>query len=346
MSGGMEGLVVLGAIALAAQAMRTASRAWAGTDKRYQTAKRSLQTANNDLEFIMRNASVTPDIQAASRAAKQSLRDADTLQSEADRQRRSASDAGQINAAERKLISAIAKVNEAKMAIDRVKILIAQKEEEKRQHELKRAAAENMLQNAQNEADSFDGEFLSEWSGDTAGLAEANQLLQKAEEKLHAEQFDESQALSAKSVKQFQTLYAEANENKQQFENREVIADAVIAALNDLQYDEPDVNYEPKEGTENTMLGSVTIFAKSKGESGDMRLAINLDGKVNLDIADIPEGKETECHHRIADLQSKVADTIDLQITDWGQAKNVKNAGGLPPRQRVQIHEQVKQRGA
>jgi hypothetical protein len=44
-------------------------------------------------------------------------------------------------------------------------------------------------------------------------------------------------------------------------------------------------------------------------------------------------------------LQSKVADVVDFQMTDWGRAKNVDNvAAGKLPKQKVQMHEQVKQR--
>jgi hypothetical protein len=132
---------------------------------------------------------------------------------------------------------------------------------------------------------------------------------------------------------------------KTDFKNREIIADAIVAALNDLQYDEPDVNYEPKADSENVMLGNLTIFAKSKGETGDMRMVIGLDGKLELD-ADVPEGKESECHRMLTDLQTKVGETVDFNITDWGRAKNYRpeERGGIA-KQQVRVHEQIKQRG-
>ncbi|MDR0391257.1 MAG: hypothetical protein LBH59_07055, partial [Planctomycetaceae bacterium] len=74
------------------------------------------------------------------------------------------------------------------------------------------------------------------------------------------------------------------------------------------------------------------------------RLAIDLEGKVNLDVANIPEGGETECHDTITNLQSKVKEVVDFNITDWGRAKNATNTNNLP-KQKTQIHEQIKQRG-
>jgi hypothetical protein len=127
------------------------------------------------------------------------------------------------------------------------------------------------------------------------------------------------------------------------YDSRQVIVSAINAALKDLQYDAPDTKFVPTDGVENTKLGNITIFAKSKGETGDMRLAIDLNGKVNLEVADIPEGKEAECHNAITNLQSKVADIADLQITDWGRAKGVtpEKKGKIPEKTKVQ--EQTRQ---
>jgi hypothetical protein len=140
-------------------------------------------------------------------------------------------------------------------------------------------------------------------------------------------------------------LYEKSEKNKRRYDSREIIVDAITAALNDLQYDEPDVNYEPAAGLENTMLGNITIFAKSKGKTGDMRLAVNLDGKIDLEVEGISEGQESECHGAITQLQSRVAGVANLQITDWGRAKNVKPDQQVGrARQQVKVQEQVKQR--
>jgi hypothetical protein len=93
------------------------------------------------------------------------------------------------------------------------------------------------------------------------------------------------------------------------------------------------------------MLGDLTIFAKSKGEIGDIRLAIDLDGKIGID-SDVPEGQEAECIRLLNDLQTKVGNVVDFQITDWGRA-----AGGVEyypeqnvEKQKTQVKEKEKQR--
>jgi hypothetical protein len=48
----------------------------------------------------------------------------------------------------------------------------------------------------------------------------------------------------------------------------------------------------------------------------------------------------------LTDLQTKVGDVLDFNITDWGRAKDYKpDAKGGIPKQRVQMQDQVKQRG-
>jgi hypothetical protein len=229
----------------------------------------------------------------------------------------------------------------AKTAFNQSVIIAEEKEEARRQFEMKRTATANALQSVKDDATSFGDAFLGEW-GSNAKLAEAKQTLRSAENDFQAKRFDASQASSAKASEQFRNLYEQATNNKKRFDSREVIADAIEAALKDLQYDTPDLNYEPVDGIENTMLGNITIFAKSKGEIGDIRLEIDLNGKIDLNVEGIPEGKEAECHGAIANLQSKVAHIAKLKITDWGRAKNhqPEERGGIP-KQKAQ--ERIKQ---
>ena len=221
------------------------------------------------------------------------------------------------------------KFRKAKTAFEQSVIVADQKEEVRRQYEMKRTATANVLQSVEKDVSSFGESFLGEW-GSSTELAEANRILRQAKSKLDSEQFDESQSLSAKASVLFRKLYEKSENNKKRFDSREIIADALEAALMDLLYDKPDIRYEPKEGTDNALLGNLTIFAKSKGENGDMWLAVDLDGNVALDTQ-VSGGKEGECVQILTDLQTKVGDEIDFKITDWGRATDYKpNKGGIP----------------
>ncbi|MDR2762882.1 MAG: hypothetical protein LBB88_09795 [Planctomycetaceae bacterium] len=239
---------------------------------------------------------------------------------------------------------AVEKARLAKMQFEETLLIIRQKGAEERKQEMLRQNAQSNIAAAKSEIIQENITLINDWiSNDAVQLLKEHQ--EKAVREFHADRYEKASLFAQESVAMYRQFLDTALRLKQQFANREIITDAIVAALTDLQYDEPDINYEPKEGVDNTMLGNVTIFAKSKGEAGDIRLAIDIDGKVDLDVADIPEGKETECHSAITNLQSKVADVVDLQITDWGRAKNVKNLdSGKLPKQKVQINNQVKQR--
>ncbi|MDR2754586.1 MAG: hypothetical protein LBC20_02665 [Planctomycetaceae bacterium] len=239
---------------------------------------------------------------------------------------------------------AVEKARLAKMQFEETLLIIRQKGAEERKQEMLRQNAKSNIAAAKSEIVQENITLINDWiSNDAVRLLKEHQ--EKAVQVFHTDHYEEASLFAQESVAMYRQFLDTALRLKQQFANREIITDAIVAALNDLQYDEPDVNYEPKEGVENTMLGNITIFAKSKGETGDIRLAIDIDGKVDLDVADIPEGKETECHGAIINLQSKVADVVDFQITNWGRAKNVKNLdSGKLPKQKVQVNNQVKQR--
>ncbi|MDR0609484.1 MAG: hypothetical protein LBG58_05195, partial [Planctomycetaceae bacterium] len=219
---------------------------------------------------------------------------------------------------------AVEKARLTKIQFEETLLIIRQKGAEERKQELLRQNALSNIAVAKSEMIQENISLINDWvSEDAVQLLEEHQ--EKAKKAFDDERYEESSLLAQESVAMYRQFFDTALRIKRQFESREIITDAIVAALNDLQYDEPDVNYEPKEGIDNAMLGNITIFAKSKGESGDIRLAIDLDGKVNLDVAEIAEGNESECYNAITNLQSKVADVVDFQMTDWGRAKNVDN---------------------
>jgi CBS-domain-containing membrane protein len=240
---------------------------------------------------------------------------------------------------------AVEKARSAKIKFKETLLIILKKGEEERQEELLRQDAVSNIAAAKSEIVQENVLLINDWiNEDAVRLLEEHQ--EKADQAMAAKRYKEASLLAQETVAMYRQFFDTALRTKQQFENREIITDAIVAALNDLQYDEPDVNYEPKEGIDNAMFGNITIFAKSKGESGDMRLAIDLEGGMKLDVVGIPEGKESECHNAITNLQSKIKEVVDFDITDWGRAKNVKNTStGNLPKQKIQIQNQIKHRG-
>jgi hypothetical protein len=343
---------------------------------RWQTEKRSLdssrQKAEQELQKL-RNTAGTPqakqDAETAFRKAEELLDEANRLNAQfnaansksAAKFAEARSNSGSSARTVRSLVSegqtagdqavgainaAVESARNAKLVYEETLLIVQQKAAAERQEELRRQNARSNIDNAKSEIQADNLTFIQDWLGN-----ESTELIgkhiQQAENGFSAKQYDEGTKLAQEAAAMYRQFYDTALKRKQQFDNREIIADALIAALTDLQYDEPDVNYEPKDGEENTMLGNITLFAKSKGETGDMRLSIDLDGKVNLEVENIPEGQEAECHGRLTDLQAKVADTVDFEITDWGRASHIKpaNKDGVRVQQQLRQQEKVRQRG-
>ncbi|MDR0869572.1 MAG: hypothetical protein LBN39_02140 [Planctomycetaceae bacterium] len=233
----------------------------------------------------------------------------------------------------------------AKLVYEETLLIVQQKAAAERQEELQRQNARTSIDGAKSELQADNLTFIQDWLGNES-TEMIDKSVQQAETAFNAKKYEAGTQLAREAVTMYRKFYSTALETKQHFENREIITDAITAALTDLQYDEPDVNYEPLDGSENAMLGNICIFAKSKGETGDMRLAIGMDGKVNIDVDNIPEGQETECHQRLLDLQSKVSDVVDFDITDWGRAKDVKpvHGDGIRVKQQIRQQEKVRQR--
>lgn len=343
-------------------------------ESRWQNEKRELDTLRKNVERELSQLRQSAGTPQSKKEAEETFRNAESLLAEAENRQRQfqlqrSNAATKFNEARRQcgasqrtvrssltegknaanqavsaINVAVESARSAKLVYADVLLITQQKAATERQQEILRQKAQSSIDGAKAEITPETMTGVQDWLGEEATTM-IRASVEQAEQELRRKNYENSAKLAQESVAMYRQFYHTAMQTKQKFEHREIIADAIAAALLDLQYDEPDINYEPKEGQENAMLGNITIFAKSKGESGDMRLAIDLDGAINLEVADIPDGKESECHQRLTDLQSKVADVVDFEITDWGRAKDVKpQASGTMFKQRVQQQEQVKRR--
>ena len=99
--------------------------------------------------------------------------------------------------------------------------------------------------------------------------------------------------------------------------------------------------YQPGKGIEPSDL---TIFAKAPGNRGDMRMNIDLEGKVKLEVEKIAEGEEGVCVQLIQDLQRGVAGQMDFQMTDWGRAVNASTNTKVAIQHQEKIQERTRER--
>jgi hypothetical protein len=116
-------------------------------------------------------------------------------------------------------------------------------------------------------------------------------------------------------------------------------------ALYEQGYDAPTYYYtQQKPDGSDVEFSDLTIFAKAPGNRGDMRMNINLEGNVKLEVEGIAEGEETVCHQLIQDLQKGVAGDMDFRMTDWGRAANVDTNAKVAVRQQEKTQEKSRER--
>lgn len=206
--------------------------------------------------------------------------------------------------------------------------------------ESERAAALNDLESAQQETQTIAAQDLLDWSGQPDVARQLLDQLALAQQALQKENFAEARKLAEASRQSFRRLAATTRENKAKSDQRDVIADAVMNALYEQGYDAPVVYLSEKTQTGGEdRLSDLVIFAKSPGNTGDMRMKVNLDSHVDLEVENIPAGQEGNCVAIINDLQGRLSDEVDFRMTDWGRATHHEESSAV-----VQEKTKVKDR--
>lgn len=114
---------------------------------------------------------------------------------------------------------------------------------------------------------------------------------------------------------------AEAAQNRQDSERTRNIADAIMQALCDRNYDTPKFGLM-KEGDP---LSGIQVRADvpNRDGRGNLRVDIHLDGRTEFEIENVVEGEEKLCRDVLGGLSEALANEgLELDITDWGRAKD------------------------
>ncbi len=187
--------------------------------------------------------------------------------------------------------------------------------------ETARAAAQNALDAARIETELFDREKLARWADDRAATDDAYWRLDEARREFDAENFARTEELVAAALAYLRENAKLADERKSASERRFDLAEVVMNALCERGYDAPTFYYSRQNADGSDVeFSDLTIFAKAPGNKGDMRMEVDLDGKIKLEVEGIPEGEETVCRQALEDLQNCVGEEIDFRMTDWGRA--------------------------
>ena len=201
------------------------------------------------------------------------------------------------------LVAAVAKIDAAQRAWEKEKL-----------------EAERTLSDAREEAGKADGGVLSTYSGASTGEVEGLfDAIEEAAQLLSSELFAEARDRAAAAVGRLRELGERAAENQRLVQQREEVAQSIMQAFFDANYDTPSY-YMQDEADE---LSDLCVVAAAPGGVGDMRMQITLSGETRFEVDNIPEGSEQLCIDQIRDLQKRLAASdVRFDVTDWGRASN------------------------
>jgi hypothetical protein len=209
--------------------------------------------------------------------------------------------------------------------------------------EIAKRSAENDLDTVGKELAALDRGFLAKWSGNGEQMDSIFRRLEEARKSISREDFAEAQQLLATVLSDARSAFELATTNRHKFKEREIISEALMNALCEQGYDAPSFYFQDTNNQgEDNELSDLTIFAQAPGKLGDMRMKIDLGGKVKLELDKIPEGKESECVNILNGLRDRLEGEVNFQMTDWGRAEG--NAGKAKEVTIEQVKVQEKQR--
>jgi hypothetical protein len=149
-------------------------------------------------------------------------------------------------------------------------------------------------------------------------------LLEQAKNELDRGALEEADKNIAASEAGLEELRKEAAENREAANRNEQIADAIMQALCDRNYNTP-IFGELEEGNQ---LGGIQIRADvpHRDGKGNLRIDLHLDGRTVFEVENIDEGEESVCKDVINGVGAALAGSgLALDMTDWGRAHRAQN---------------------
>ncbi|WP_373649441.1 hypothetical protein [Schlesneria sp. DSM 10557] len=159
------------------------------------------------------------------------------------------------------------------------------------------------------------------WVTSQATIEECLQQLKAARCQLEAGNIGRARSAIERAKSQRAGAIAEAEQNRQNSERTQQIADAIMQALFDRNYDSPKYGLM-KDGDP---LSGIQVRADvpNRDGRGNIRVDIHLDGRTEFEIENVVEGEEKLCRDVLSGLsESLVHEGLELDITDWGRAKD------------------------
>ncbi len=207
----------------------------------------------------------------------------------------------------------------------------------------KQSQAALAIETCEVEYQNIDKKLLDEFSGMTQEeLQRIYDAIANLPLLMKEENFDEVIEQVGFILEALRKLSEDANNRRNKFNERQEIANAIMQALCDANYNAPEFGFAKDENGNDDKLGNLHIFASSPSGIADMKMQIGMDGQVKMEVENVKEGSEELCVNALKELRSRTQDMgIDFTVTDWGRASN-HQATKLPDASQIKDKEQYR----
>ena len=198
--------------------------------------------------------------------------------------------------------------------------------------------AETALAIARKELSSMVREDLDTYSGRKAEEIQAlYDAVDRAEGQIGKEAFADVSAGIEHAVGELRNVAEITASNKAKTLQREELVQCIAQALYDANYDEPVIYQEENAGE----LDILYIKANAPNHVADFEMKVDLSGKVDFVVENVPEGQESLCIDAIRKMQEKLGPEVKFEVTGWGRAeKQGKEHLGIPqPPKKTQVQK-------
>jgi len=171
-------------------------------------------------------------------------------------------------------------------------------------------------------------EQVKPWVAQNQQWTHCEKLLEQAQNELDRGAVEDADKKVVAAEASLEELSKEAIDNREAAHRNEQIADAIMQALCDRNYNTPIF------GTleEGNQLGGIQIRADvpHRDGKGNLRIDLHLDGRTVFEVENIADGEESVCKDVITGVGAALARAgLALNMTDWGRAHLSDKQKGL-----------------
>ena len=208
--------------------------------------------------------------------------------------------------------------------IAELKKIEEQKEQERKNAELQKLKEQKEeFKTKVKELEKECGMFCSK-----TAISELNNYLEEIDKELFNQNLINSKQKLQKFVQKLSELDEFVHDKKEKYQTIEITANSIMQALYDSDYNVPTYGDIEESGSVKGIR--VRADVPSEDGKGNIKIDIDLNGQTTIEIENVPNGEEKLCKNTIKSISSKLKEEgLDLEITDWGRATNVKEDDGM-----------------